>query len=328
VPLGLKHLLGIQGVSSEQIELILKTAYSLREISTRPIKKVPTLRGKTIINLFFEASTRTRTSFEIAGKRLSADVINMSISTSSVVKGETLIDTAKNLQAMAPDVIVIRHSSSGAPHQLARICSASIVNAGDGAHEHPTQALLDALTILDHKKSLRDLRVAIIGDITHSRVARSNCLLLGKMGAHISVCGPPTLIPLDFERMLDEIGRESLSGAESQILGSLKVTLDMDEAIRDADVVMMLRIQLERQHEAFFPSVREYFRYYGLSANRMKGARPDAIIMHPGPINRGVEIDSNVADGQHSVIMNQVTSGVAVRMAVLFLLTGEPKEDS
>jgi aspartate carbamoyltransferase catalytic subunit len=328
VALGLKHLLGIQGVSREQIELILKTAHSLREISTRPIKKVPTLRGKTIINLFFEASTRTRTSFEIAGKRLSADVINMSISTSSVIKGETLIDTAKNLQAMAPDVIVIRHSSSGAPHQLARICSASIVNAGDGAHEHPTQALLDALTILDHKKSLRDLRVAIIGDITHSRVARSNCLLLGKMGAHISVCGPPTLIPLDFERMLEEIGRESLSGAESQILGSLKVTLDMDEAIRDADVVMMLRIQLERQHEAFFPSVREYFRYYGLSANRMKGARPDAIIMHPGPINRGVEIDSNVADGQHSVIMNQVTSGVAVRMAVLFLLTGEPKEDS
>ncbi len=326
--LGLKHLLGIQGVSPEQIELILKTAQSLREISTRPIKKVPTLRGKTIVNLFFEASTRTRTSFEIAGKRLSADVINISVSTSSVVKGETLIDTAKNLQAMAPDVIVIRHSSSGAPHQLAKVCSASIVNAGDGSHEHPTQALLDALTILDHKKSLRDLRVAIIGDITHSRVARSNCLLLGKMGAHITVCGPPTLIPLKFERMLDEIGRESLSGAKTENLGSLKVTLDMDEALRDADVVMMLRIQLERQQEAFFPSVREYFRYYGLSANRMKAARPDAIIMHPGPINRGVEIDSNVADGQYSVIMNQVTSGVAVRMAVLFLLTGETKEDS
>ncbi len=326
--LGLKHLLGIQGVSSEQIELILKTAHSLREISTRPIKKVPTLRGKTIVNLFFEASTRTRTSFEIAGKRLSADVINISVSTSSVVKGETLIDTAKNLQAMAPDVIVIRHSSSGAPHQLARVCSASIVNAGDGSHEHPTQALLDALTILDHKKSLRNLRVAIIGDITHSRVARSNCLLLGKMGAHITVCGPPTLIPLEFERMLDEIGRETLPGAERKNLGSLKVTLDMDEALRDADVVIMLRIQLERQHEAFFPSVREYFRFYGLSANRMKAARPDAIIMHPGPINRGVEIDSNVADGQYSVIMNQVTSGVAVRMAVLFLLTGETKEDS
>jgi aspartate carbamoyltransferase catalytic subunit len=328
VPLGLKHLLGIQGVTSEQIELILKTAHSLREISTRPIKKVPTLRGKTIVNLFFEASTRTRTSFEIAGKRLSADVINISVSASSVVKGETLIDTAKNLQAMAPDVIVIRHSSSGAPHQLARICSASIVNAGDGAHEHPTQALLDALTILDYKKSLRDLRVAIIGDITHSRVARSNSLLLGKMGAHITVCGPPTLIPLEFERMLDEMGHESLSGEESKVRGSLKVTLDMNEAIRDADVVMMLRIQLERQHEAFFPSVREYFRYYGLSANRMKGAKPDAIIMHPGPINRGVEIDSDVADGRHSVIMNQVTSGVAVRMAVLFLLTGETKEES
>lgn len=326
--LGLKHLLGIQGVSPKQIELILKTAHSLREISTRPIKKVPTLRGKTIVNLFFEASTRTRTSFEIAGKRLSADVINISVSTSSVVKGETLIDTAKNLQAMAPDVIVIRHSSSGAPHQLARICSASIVNAGDGSHEHPTQALLDALTILDHKNSLRNLRVAIIGDITHSRVARSNCLLLGKMGAHITVCGPPTLIPLEFERMLDEIGYESLSGGDGEDPGSLKVTLDMDEALHDADVVMMLRIQLERQHEAFFPSVREYFRYYGLSANRMKGARPDAIIMHPGPINRGVEIDSNVADGQYSVIMNQVTSGVAVRMAVLFLLTGETKEVS
>ena len=326
--LGLKHLLGIQGVSPEQIHLILTTAQSLREISTRPIKKVPTLRGKTIINLFFEASTRTRTSFEIAGKRLSADVINISESTSSVVKGETLIDTAKNLQAMAPDVIVIRHSSSGAPHQLARICSASIVNAGDGAHEHPTQALLDALTILDYKKSLRDLRVAIIGDITHSRVARSNCLLLGKMGAHVTVCGPPTLIPLEFGRMLDEISREPLGGAESKILGSLRVTLDMDEALRDVDVVMMLRIQLERQDEAFFPSVREYFRNYGLSVKRMKVAKPDAIIMHPGPINRGVEIDSDVADGPYSVIMNQVTSGVAVRMAVLFLLTGETKEDS
>lgn len=324
----MKHLLGIQGVSPEQIRLILETAQSFREISTRPIKKVPTLRGKTIINLFFEASTRTRTSFEIAGKRLSADVINISVSTSSVVKGETLIDTAKNLQAMAPDVIVIRHASSGAPHQLARICSASIVNAGDGAHEHPTQALLDALTILDYKKSLKDLKVAIIGDIAHSRVARSNCLLLGKMGANITVCGPPTLIPLEFGRTLDEISREGFEGKGSEMLGSLKVTLDMDEALRDADVVMMLRIQLERQHEAFFPSIREYFRYYGLSKERMRVAKPDAIILHPGPINRGVEIDSEVADGPYSVIMNQVTSGVAVRMAVLFLLTGETKEES
>ncbi|MFN8005633.1 MAG: aspartate carbamoyltransferase catalytic subunit [Terriglobia bacterium] len=324
----MKHLLGIQGVSPEQIRLILETAKSFREISTRPIKKVPTLRGKTIVNLFFEASTRTRTSFEIAGKRLSADVINVSISTSSVVKGETLVDTAKNLQAMAPDVIVLRHSSSGAPHQLARICNASIVNAGDGAHEHPTQALLDALTILDYKPSFAGLRVAIIGDITHSRVARSNCLLLGKMGAHLTVCGPPTLLPHEFNRIMEELSRDAQTTGTGDAPGTLKVTYDMDEALRDADVVMMLRIQLERQQEAFFPSIREYFRYYGLSMKRMKLARPDAIIMHPGPINRGVEIDSDVADGPYSVIMNQVTSGVAVRMAVLFLLTGETKEDS
>jgi aspartate carbamoyltransferase catalytic subunit len=324
----MKHLLGIQGVSPEQIQLILETARSLREISTRPIKKVPTLRGKTVINLFFEASTRTRTSFEIAGKRLSADVINISVSTSSVVKGETLIDTAKNLQAMAPDVIVIRHASSGAPHQLAKICDASIVNAGDGAHEHPTQALLDALTILDYKKSLRDLNVAIIGDIAHSRVARSNCLLLGKMGANITVCGPPTLIPLEFERTLDELDGEVFGRNGHKTCGHLKVTLDMNEALRNADVVMMLRIQLERQHEAFFPSIREYFRYYGLTKDRMRAAKSDAIIMHPGPINRGVEIASDVADGPYSVIMNQVTSGVAVRMAVLFLLTGATKEES
>jgi len=323
VPLKAKHLLGIRELSAEQIQLILETAGSFREVSTRPIKKVPTLRGKTVINLFFEASTRTRTSFEIAAKRLSADAINISASTSSVAKGETLNDTAQNLEAMAPDVIVIRHSSSGAPHQLARICSAAIVNAGDGAHEHPTQALLDALTILDRKKRLEDLKVAIIGDIAHSRVARSNCLLLGKMGARITVCGPPTLLPVDFDKTL-----KLADPADSpSFRGSLTVTHDMAEALCDADVVMMLRIQLERQQEAFFPSVREYFRFYGLSSERMKAARPDAIIMHPGPINRGVEIASDVADGPYSVILNQVTSGVAVRMAVLFLLTGGSREE-
>ena len=320
MPLKIKHLLGIQELSVEQIQLILETAESFREISTRPIKKVPTLRGKTVINLFFEASTRTRTSFEIAAKRLSADAINISSSTSSVVKGETLVDTAQNLQAMAPDVIVIRHSSSGAPHQLARICDAAIVNAGDGAHEHPTQALLDAFTILDRKKRLAGLKIAIIGDIAHSRVARSNCLLLGKMGAQVTVCAPPTLLPYAFERTLDLLQPDKAKG-------SLRVTHGMDEALEDADVVMMLRIQLERQQEAFFPSVREYFRLYGLSAERMRAAKPDAIIMHPGPINRGVEIASDVADGPYSVILDQVTSGVAVRMAVLFLLTGDNKEE-
>jgi aspartate carbamoyltransferase catalytic subunit len=321
VPLKVKHLLGIQELSFEQIQLILETAESFREISTRPIKKVPTLRGKTVINLFFEASTRTRTSFEIAAKRLSADAINISASTSSVVKGETLVDTAQNLQAMAPDVIVIRHPSSGAPHQLARICDAAIVNAGDGAHEHPTQALLDAFTIMDRKKRLAGLKVAIVGDIAHSRVARSNCLLLGKMGAHVSVCAPPTLLPYAFERTLSLLDSDSASG-------TLRVTHNMNEALEDADVVMMLRIQLERQQEAFFPSVREYFRFYGLSAERMRAAKSDAIIMHPGPINRGVEIASDVADGPYSVILDQVTSGVAVRMAVLFLLTGGNKEET
>jgi aspartate carbamoyltransferase catalytic subunit len=319
VPLRSKDLLGIEDLSLEQIQLILDTAESFREISTRPIKKVPTLRGKTVINLFFEASTRTRTSFEIAAKRLSADAINISAASSSVVKGETLVDTARNLEAMAPDAIVIRHTSSGAPHQLARACRASIVNAGDGAHEHPTQALLDAFTILENRKGIQGLKVAIIGDIAHSRVARSNCLLLGKMGARVTVCGPPTLLPLEFDKTICQ--------CQEQRGGSLRVTHQIDEALEDADVVMMLRIQMERQQEAFFPSVREYFRYYGLSAKRMKAARPNAIIMHPGPINRGVEIDSDVADGPYSVILDQVTSGVAIRMAVLFLLIGGSKEE-
>ncbi len=328
MPVKTKDLLGIEDLTVEQIQLILETAASFKEISTRPIKKVPTLRGKTVINLFFEASTRTRTSFEIAAKRLSADAINISASTSSVVKGETLFDTAKNLEAMAPDVIVIRHSCAGAPHQLARICSASIVNAGDGSHEHPTQALLDAFTILERKKRLLDLKVAIVGDIAHSRVARSNCLLLGKMGANVTVCGPPTLLPPEFEKRLQYCPSSANSTAGDSSGGSLKVTHQMDEALEDADVVMMLRIQLERQREAFFPSIREYFHYYGLSAQRMKKAKPDAIIMHPGPINRGVEIASEVADGPYSVILDQVTSGVAVRMAVLYLLTGGAKEQT
>jgi len=325
VPLGTKDLLGIEDLSLEQVQLILNTAESFREVSTRPIKKVPTLRGKTVINLFFEASTRTRTSFEIAAKRLSADAINISVSSSSVVKGETLVDTARNLEAMAPDVIVIRHTSSGAPHQLARVCRASIVNAGDGAHEHPTQALLDAFTILENKKRIQGLNVAIVGDIAHSRVARSNCLLLGKMGARVTVCGPPTLLPLEFEKTQGRNVRAS--SANKDLGGSLRVTHQIDEALEAADVVMMLRIQLERQQEAFFPSIREYFRYYGLSSKRMRAAKPDAIIMHPGPINRGVEIDSDVADGPYSVILDQVTSGVAVRMAVLFLLAGGSKEE-
>jgi aspartate carbamoyltransferase catalytic subunit len=327
VTLRTKDLLGIEGLSADEIQLILDTAESFREISTRPIKKVPTLRGKTIINFFFEASTRTRTSFEIAAKRLSADSINISASSSSVVKGETLIDTARNLEAMAADVIIIRHSSSGAPHMLAKMCSASIVNAGDGAHEHPTQALLDALTMLRYKGRLEGLKVVIIGDITHSRVVRSNCLLLGKMGAHVTVCAPPTLLPLEFEKISQLCDPDPFGHSTGRLRGTIRVTHRMDEALEDADAVMMLRIQLERQQEAFFPSIREYFRNYGLSSQRMKRAKPDAIIMHPGPINRGVEIASDVADGPYSVILHQVTHGVAVRMAVLYLLTGGTREE-
>jgi aspartate carbamoyltransferase catalytic subunit len=327
VPLRSKDLLGIESLSVDEIKLILDTADSFQEISTRQIKKVPPLRGKTIINLFFEASTRTRTSFEIAAKRLSADTVNISASSSSVVKGETLADTAQNLQAMAPDIIIIRHSSSGAPHYLARICVAAIVNAGDGAHEHPTQALLDASTMLKHKPQLEGLKVAIIGDIAHSRVARSNCLLLGKMGAHVTVCGPGTLIPMDFQQLIRYCSPDPAAAVPPPPPGTLRVTTRMEEALEDADVVMMLRLQLERQQEAFFPSVRDYFRLYGLSREKLKRARPDAIIMHPGPMNRGVEIASDVADGSHSVILEQVSHGVAVRMAVLFLLAGGSREE-
>ena len=310
MPLNRKDLLGIEDLSVAEIQLILDTAETFRDINQRRIKKVPTLRGKTVINLFFEASTRTRTSFEIAGKRLSADTINISASTSSVVKGETLIDTANNLEAMAPDAIVLRHSASGAPHQIAKHVKAAVINAGDGAHEHPTQALLDALTIRQNKGKFAGLKVAILGDILHSRVARSDAYLLSKLGAHVFLAGPNTLLPHGFEKQF----------AHSE--GSVQFAASVNEAVTDADVVMMLRIQLERQSGGFFPSLKEYSIHYGLNLKRLSLAKPDAIVLHPGPINRGVEIESDVADGPYSVILDQVANGVAVRMAVLYLLAG------
>jgi len=304
-----KDLLGIRDLSSAEISTILDTVDSFKEVSERDIKKVPTLRGKTVINLFFEPSTRTRTSFEIAAKRLSADAVNISASSSSVTKGETIADTARNLQAMAPDVIVIRHSSAGVPHQLSNLIDASIVNAGDGAHEHPTQALLDAYTIRERKGAIAGLKVAIIGDIMHSRVARSNAHLLTKLGAEVRVAGPRTLIPPYFESILDD-----------QREGSLSVCPNIEEALIGADVIMMLRIQRERMSDAFFPSIKEYSIRYGLTAARVNLASPDCIVLHPGPVNRGVEISSEVVDGHRSLILDQVANGVAVRMAVLFLL--------
>ncbi|MFN0107885.1 MAG: aspartate carbamoyltransferase catalytic subunit [Blastocatellia bacterium] len=310
MPLNRKDLLGIADLSVEEINLILDTAVTFRDINNRQIKKVPTLRGKTVINLFFEASTRTRTSFEIAAKRLSADAVNISASTSSVVKGETLVDTALNLQAMAPDAIVIRHGSSGAPHQIAKIVKAGVINAGDGAHEHPTQALLDALTIRHNKGRIAGLKVAIIGDVLHSRVARSNAHLLTKLGAHVVFAGPRTLMPFGLEKLIPPGD------------GSIRFADSIEEAIADADVVMMLRIQMERQNGGFFPSLREYSIYFGLNKRRLAMAKPDAIVLHPGPINRGVEIDSDVADGASSLILDQVENGVAVRMAILYLLAG------
>jgi aspartate carbamoyltransferase catalytic subunit len=299
-----KDLLGIDQLSVDEINLILDTAEALREVSARAVKKVPALRGKTVINLFFEPSTRTRSSFEVAEKRLSADILNFAASTSSVSKGETLLDTAHNLEAMSPDIIVIRHESAGAPHLLGRECRSSIINAGDGMHEHPTQALLDGLTVRTVKGRLEGLKLAIIGDISHSRVARSDTLLFHKMGAEVWVCGPPTLIPWDFDKL----------GA--------RITSQMDEALEGADVIMMLRIQHERQNEAFIPSTREYYNFFGLTREKMRMAKKDTIVMHPGPINRGVEIDSDVADAGYSVILNQVANGVATRMAVLYLLSG------
>ena len=300
-----RHLLGIDGLEADEIDLILDSAESFVEISTREIKKVPTLRGKTVVNFFIEPSTRTRSSFELAEKRLSADTVSFSVAGSSFSKGETLLDTARNLEAMAPDFIVIRHSQPGAPHFLARHTQCSIINAGDGAHEHPTQALLDAYTIRQHKGRLAGLRVAIIGDILNSRVARSNVLLLTRLGASVVLCGPPTLLPVKLDRLQCE------------------VTHQMDRALEGADVVMMLRIQRERMHAGPFPSLREYAKLYGLNGERLERAASDVIVMHPGPINRGVEITGDVADGNRSVILEQVTNGVAVRMAVLYLLAGE-----
>jgi aspartate carbamoyltransferase catalytic subunit len=306
-----KDLLGIADLGADEIALVLDTAEAMKEIGTRPIKKVPALRGKTVVNLFFEPSTRTRTSFEIAEKRLSADTLNVAIASSSVVKGETLADTALNLEAMSPDMIVLRHSSSGACHLLSRICRSAIINAGDGTHEHPTQALLDAFTIRERKKRLKGLKVAIVGDLLHSRVLRSNIHLLTKMGADVWVCGPPTLMPADIASF------------------GVRATSVIEDAVRDADVIMLLRIQLERMEGAFFPSLREYFNVFGMTEARLRLARPDAIIMHPGPMNRGVEIASEVADGPYSVILEQVANGVAVRMAVLHLLaSGSEHEEA
>jgi len=305
-----KDLLGIRELSVEEINTILDTAASFKEVSARAIKKVPALRGRTIINLFFEASTRTRTSFEIAAKRLSADAVNISASTSSISKGESLVDTAQNLQAMAPDAIVIRHPSPGVPHQLSRMVSASIINGGDGAHEHPTQALLDAFTIREHKGQIAGLQVAIVGDIMHSRVARSNAHLLTKLGAHVRIAGPRTLIPVGYDKLIEKSE------------GSLTVCDHVDEAIAGSDVVMMLRIQRERMTDAFFPSLKEYSVQYGLTLRRLELAAADCIVMHPGPVNRGIEISSEVVDSARSLILDQVTNGVAVRMSILFLLIG------
>ena len=299
-----KDLLGIADLTTDEIALILDTAEAMQEIGSRDVKKVPALRGKTVVNLFFEPSTRTRTSFEIAEKRLSADTLNIASVSSSAAKGETLADTALNLEAMRPDLIVLRHASSGACHLLSRLCRAGIINAGDGMHEHPTQALLDAFTIREHKKRLADLKVAIVGDLLHSRVLRSNIHLLTRMGADVWVCGPPTLMPTDVARF------------------GVRATSSVDEAVADADVIMLLRIQLERMQGAFFPSLREYFSVFGMTEARLRLAKPDVMIMHPGPMNRGVEIASEVADGPYSVILEQVANGVAVRMAVLYLLAG------
>ena len=303
-----KDLLGISELDPQEIGLILDTAQTFLEVAQRPIKKVPTLRGKTVINLFFEPSTRTRSSFEIAEKRLSADSLNFSTSSSALVKGESLVDTALNLQAMAPDLIIIRHGHPGVPHMLAARVDAGVINAGDGAHEHPTQALLDALTIRQRKGRIEGLRVAIVGDIEHSRVVRSNIHLLTKMGARVRVAGPRTMMPVAIEKM------------------GVEVAYSLEEALAGADVVMMLRVQLERQSRKLFPSIKEYFRLFGLTRERLKWAKRGAIVLHPGPMNRGVEIASDVADGRDSVILEQVTNGVAVRMAVLYLLSGAQRE--
>ena len=299
-----KDVVGIATLEPSEIQLILNTAEELLEVARRPIKKVPALRGATVVNLFMEPSTRTRFSFEVAEKRLSADTLNFSASTSSVSKGETLVDTARNLMAMAPDYIVIRHPHVGAPHRLASVVPASIINAGDGINEHPTQALLDAFTMRQHFARLEGLKVVIAGDIRHSRVARSNAFLLNKMGAEVRFAAPASLLPVGVE----ELGAETF--------------LRLEPALDGADVVMMLRIQRERQKNVNFPSLREYYDFFALTPDRLALAAPEAVVMHPGPMNRGVEIDSLVADGPRSVILEQVTNGVAIRMAILYLLAG------
>jgi aspartate carbamoyltransferase catalytic subunit len=299
-----KHLLDIQSLSVEEIKTVLDTARAFKQVGERAIKKVPALRGKTVVNLFVEPSTRTRISFELAAQRLTADVINFTAEASSLKKGETLKDTARNLEALNADIIIIRHGATGAPHFLARFLNSSVVNAGDGAHEHPTQALLDVFTILEKKGKIEGLNVTILGDILYSRVARSNIWALRKLGANVTLCGPSTLVPRTFEQM------------------GCKVTYDLEEAISGADIINLLRIQHERQRQTMFPSIGEYTTLFSLNKARLKLTKPDALIMHPGPINRGVEIDSEIADCGRSVILQQVTNGLAVRMAVLFLISG------
>jgi aspartate carbamoyltransferase catalytic subunit len=299
-----KHLLDIQSLTAEEIVTVLDTARAFKAVGERAIKKVPALRGKTVVNLFVEPSTRTRISFELAAQRLTADVINFSAEASSLKKGETLKDTARNLEALNADIIVMRHNASGAPHFLARFLRASVVNAGDGAHEHPTQALLDAFTVREKKGRIAGLNVTILGDILYSRVARSNIWALTKLGAHVTLCGPATLVPKVFEQM------------------GCRVTYNVEEAIAGADIINLLRIQHERQRQTMFPGIGEYTSLFGLTKARLARAKPEALIMHPGPINRGVEIDSEIADSVRSVILDQVTNGLAVRMAVLFLVNG------
>lgn len=299
-----KHLLDIESLSPEEITTVLDTARAFKAVGERAIKKVPALRGKTVVNLFVEPSTRTRTSFELSEQRLSADIINFTAEASSLKKGETLKDTARNLEALNVDFIVIRHSASGAPHFLSRVLNASVINAGDGAHEHPTQALLDAFTIREKKGKIEGLKVTILGDVVYSRVARSDIWALSKLGARVTVCGPSTLVPRVFEQM------------------GCRVTHNVEEAIEDADIINLLRIQHERQRKTMFPSLGEYTSLFGLNQARLARAKPDALIMHPGPINRGVEIDSAIADCERSLVLQQVTNGLAVRMAVLFLVNG------
>ena len=299
-----RHILDMASLSTADIRIILDTAVRMKEISRRPIKKVPTLRGKTVVQFFYEPSTRTKSSFDIAAKRLSADSLSFSKATSSVVKGETLLDTVQNIEAMQPDVIIIRHPSAGAPHFLTRHCQACVINAGDGMHAHPTQALLDLMTVREKIGHLKGLNILIVGDIAHSRVARSNIIGFQKMGARVTVCGPPTMMPLGIEQL----------GAQ--------VAPSLDEAIGGSDVIMMLRIQKERQNRFLMSDEREYAAVFGLNLERLRGASPDVLIMHPGPMNRGVEIDPEVADGPYSVILDQVTNGVAMRMALLYLVLG------